>query len=54
MEEVMRKALARGFVALILLSGAATALSACNTTEGVGKDMSAGGNAISNSAEKNK
>jgi entericidin B len=50
----MRKALARGFIVLILLSGAATVLSACNTMEGAGEDMSAGGHALSNSAEKNK
>ena len=50
----MRKALARGFIVLILLSGAATVLSACNTMEGAGEDMSAGGQALSNSAEKNK
>ncbi len=51
---LMRKALARGFVALILLSGVGTVLSACNTMEGAGQDMSAGGHALSNSAEKNK
>jgi predicted small secreted protein len=50
----MRKAFAKGFIALMLLSGAATVLSACNTMEGAGKDMSAGGHALSNSAEKNK
>lgn len=50
----MRKAFARGFIVLILLSGAATVLSACNTMEGAGEDMSAGGHALSNSAEKNK
>jgi entericidin B len=50
----MRQALARGFIALILLSGAAGALSACNTMQGAGEDMSAGGHALSNSAERNK
>jgi len=34
--------------------GCAVALSACNTTAGVGKDVSATGNAVSNSAEKVK
>jgi entericidin B len=51
---MMRKALAKGLLALILLGGVGTALSACNTMEGAGQDMSAGGHALSNSAEKNK
>jgi entericidin B len=50
----MRKALATGFLALALLGGAGMMLSACNTMEGAGQDMSAGGHAISNSAERNK
>jgi entericidin B len=43
------KMLAFSFVALF---GAALLLSACNTTAGVGEDMSAGGQAIKRSAEK--
>jgi predicted small secreted protein len=50
----MRKGFAKAMVAMLILAGAGAALSACNTTEGAGKDMSAAGHAISNSAEKNK
>ena len=39
---------------LVVLSGAATLLSACNTTAGVGQDVSAAGHAVTNSAEKAK
>lgn len=38
------------FVALLL----AGLLAACNTTEGVGEDLSAVGDAVSESAEENK
>ncbi len=41
-------------VALFLLAGAAAALSACETTAGFGQDVAKTGNAITNSAEKNK
>ena len=37
-----------------LLLGAMTLLAACNTTAGVGQDVSAAGRAVSNSAEKVK
>jgi predicted small secreted protein len=37
-----------------VLITAASTLTACNTTEGAGKDLSNAGHAISNSAEKNK
>lgn len=33
---------------------AAPLLTACNTTEGAGKDLSKAGNGISNAAERNK
>lgn len=36
--------------ALVLL----TAVNACNTTEGIGKDVKAGGNKLSESARENK
>jgi predicted small secreted protein len=39
-----------GFV----LAGAATLLGGCNTTAGVGQDVSATGRAVTNSAEKVK
>jgi len=48
------RGLASTVVTLLLLSGAAVSLSACNTTAGVGKDVSATGNAVTNSAEKVK
>jgi predicted small secreted protein len=38
-----------GFIALLI-----GLLAACNTTEGVGKDLSAVGDAVSDSAEENK
>ena len=46
--------LAKLFLALFLLTGAASALSACNTTAGAGEDLSSAGHAITNSAERNK
>ena len=50
---MMNKSVAKIFLTLFLLTGAAT-LSACNTTAGAGKDLSAAGHAINNSAEENK
>ena len=50
----MRRAMAKVFVALFLLTSAGAMLSACNTTRGVGEDMQSGGRALSNSAERNK
>jgi predicted small secreted protein len=41
-------------LATLLAFGTASLVSACNTTRGLGEDMQAGGNALSNSAEKNK
>jgi entericidin B len=41
-------------LALFVLAGALITLSACNTTAGVGQDVSAAGRAVSNSAEKVK
>jgi predicted small secreted protein len=53
-EQNMRKTVAKAFLAVFLLAGAATALSACNTTAGAGKDISATGKAITNEANKDK
>jgi len=50
----MRKNLAMAFLSLLLLSGAASLLSACNTTEGAGEDISAAGHAVTRGAEKVK
>ena len=38
------------FLTVFMLSGAAALLSACNTTEGMGRDVSAAGRAVTNSA----
>ncbi len=50
----MRRAFAKVFLTIFLLSSAGAVLTACNTMEGAGQDMSAGGRALSNSAERNK
>jgi predicted small secreted protein len=50
----MRKTVAKAFLAVFLLAGAAATLSACNTTAGAGKDMSAAGKAITNEANEHK
>jgi predicted small secreted protein len=48
----------RNFVSVVLsafvLAGAMTVLGACNTTAGLGQDVSATGKAVTNSAEKVK
>ena len=49
----MRKNLAMTLISLLLLSGATSLLSACNTTAGVGKDISGTGHAITRSANEN-
>ena len=49
----MRKILAVVFT-LATLMGMSTLLSACNTTAGAGKDISATGHAITNGAENLK
>jgi entericidin B len=50
----MRKSMAGLLVSVIMLSGAMTLLSACNTTAGLGQDVSATGRAVTNSADKVK
>lgn len=52
--ERFRKSAARALLALVMLGGAATALSACNTAAGFGEDMSAAGHAITGSTEPSK
>ena len=49
----MRK-IATAFLTLFLLSGAAAVLSACNTMEGLGRDTSAAGHAVTNGAAETK
>ena len=46
--------LVRGALGSVLAIGLAVGLGGCNTVEGFGKDMSAAGRALSNSAERNK
>jgi predicted small secreted protein len=41
-------------VTLLALAGATITLSACNTTAGAGKDVSAAGQAVTNTADKVK
>jgi predicted small secreted protein len=50
----MRNTIARIALCALVLSGAVSVLSACNTMEGAGQDMSSAGHAISNSADRNK
>jgi predicted small secreted protein len=42
------------FFNVALLSGAIVLLNACNTTAGVGQDVSAAGHAVTNTADKVK
>ncbi|SMG12165.1 entericidin A/B family lipoprotein [Paraburkholderia susongensis] len=41
-------------IALLLLAGTAMLATGCNTIAGAGEDISKGGNAITNSADKAK
>jgi predicted small secreted protein len=50
----MRKSLIMVLLTLLMLSGATALLSACNTTAGVGQDISATGNALTRGAEQSK
>jgi predicted small secreted protein len=51
---LMCRSLAIVLLNLVVLTSAAAMLSACNTTAGVGQDVSAAGHAVTNSAEKVK
>ncbi len=50
----MRKSLTIIVLSLLVLSGAAALLSACNTTAGVGQDISATGNALTRGADQSR
>jgi predicted small secreted protein len=50
----MRKRLAIVFTSLVVLVGASSFLSACNTVNGAGKDVSAAGHEISEEAKEHK
>lgn len=45
---------AGALLTLVVAAGAVTLLSACNTTSGVGKDVSATGRAVTDTAERVK
>ena len=49
-----RQRLVGSALAVFMLTGALTILSACNTTAGLGQDVSNAGHAVTNSAEKVK
>ena len=49
----MRKGFASALLAIVIAT-AGMALSACNTTAGLGEDMSHAGHALTNKAEENK
>jgi entericidin B len=50
----MRRNLTAVLLTLLVLSGAASLLGACNTTAGAGEDISSAGHALTGSAERNK
>jgi predicted small secreted protein len=49
-----RHGAAKFLIAALLLSAVAATLSACNTTAGVGQDISSTGHALSNTADSAK
>jgi entericidin B len=51
---IMAKRMATTILSLLILLGAVSALSACNTIEGAGKDVQHGGRALEDSADRNK
>ena len=50
----MRKNIAIALMSVVLLASASTLLSACNTVEGAGKDVSKAGGAITEEAKEHK
>lgn len=50
----MRKYLAITFTTLVVIVGASSFLSACNTVEGAGKDVSHAGHEVSEEANEHK
>ena len=50
----MRKNVAIALISVLLLTSASTFLSACNTVEGAGKDVSKAGGAITEEAKEHK
>jgi predicted small secreted protein len=49
-----RRSLFSALLSMCLLAGTVTTLGGCNTTAGLGQDVSATGKAVTNSAEKVK
>ncbi|HWY62561.1 MAG TPA: entericidin A/B family lipoprotein [Rhizomicrobium sp.] len=50
----MRSKLAIPFILLVVLGGASTFLTACNTVAGAGKDVSKAGSEVSEEANEHK
>jgi predicted small secreted protein len=50
----MRNISIKLLLGILIVSGTASLLTACNTTAGAGKDVSAVGHAVTESADKNK
>ena len=50
----MRSKLAIGFIVLVIMGGASTILTACNTVEGAGKDVAHAGSEVSDEAREHK
>jgi len=50
----MQSKFAIGFIALVLLGGASTVLTACNTVDGAGKDVAKAGSEVSEEAREHK
>jgi len=50
----MTKRITMTTLVMMLLAGTVSLLSACNTVEGAGKDIKRSGQAIENSADRNK
>jgi entericidin B len=50
----MAKQIATTILSLMIFLGAISALSACNTMEGAGKDIQHGGRALEDGADRNK
>ena len=53
-EHLSNKATGAKALAMVALFATAALLSGCNTTAGAGQDLSAGGRAVTNTAEKVK
>ena len=50
----MRKNIAIAFIGLVVLAGASTFLTACNTVAGAGKDVSKAGAEVTEEANEHK